>query len=136
LSWATLIFDWWDRATWGTWLYTWRSGEPVGTDGFGNRYYQEKGRPDRQGPHWNRRRRWVIYAGLAEASNVPPEWNAWLQHQSEVPPIGPAATSYPWIKPHVPNTTGSEAAYHPPGSVLDRGARDRATGDYQAWRPE
>jgi NADH:ubiquinone oxidoreductase subunit len=135
LSWVTLIFDWWDRATWGTWLFTWKSGEQVGSDAAGNRYYQEKGRPDRQGPHWNRRRRWVIYSGLAEASNVPPEWNAWLQHLADEPPVRPPA-DYAWEKPHVPNLTGTDGAYRPPGSIAEGGVRAPATGDYQAWRPK
>ena len=40
-----------------------------------------------------------------------------------------------WQLPHIPNTTGTEAAYRPPGHTLEGGHRARATGDYQAWTP-
>ncbi len=131
---GTLMFDWWDKATFSTRWFTLRKGEPVGSDSFGNRYYQEKGRPDKKGPHWNRRKRWVIYAGQAEATAVPPEWNAWLQHTAEELPSGDAPDN-PWEKEYVPNLTGSGGAYRPPGNLAG-GGRDHATGDYEAWRPD
>lgn len=129
-----LMFGWWDKATLGTHWFTIRKGERVGSDSFGNRYYHEKGRPEKMGPHWDRRKRWVIYAGHAEASAVPPEWNAWLQHTAEDVPTGDVP-DYPWEKDHVPNLTGTSGAYRPPGNLSGRG-RDRATGDYEAWRPD
>jgi NADH:ubiquinone oxidoreductase subunit len=52
------LFTWWREATWGTKLQTWYRGEEVGVDGFGNRYYLEKGREGRCA------RRWVMYNGL------------------------------------------------------------------------
>ena len=58
----------------GTRLFTWLNGEAVGTDRYGNRYFQD--RKDRPG---RRRRRWVMYAGTPDASKVPPEWHAWLE---------------------------------------------------------
>lgn len=128
------MFGWWGRATLGTHWFTIRKGEQVGGDSFGNRYYHDKSRPEKKGPHWNRRKRWVIYAGPAEASAVPPEWNAWLQHTAEDPPTD-AAPDYPWEKDHLPNLTGTAGAYRPPGHLSGRG-RDRATGDYEAWRPD
>lgn len=128
------MFGWWGRATLGTHWFTIRKGEQVGGDSFGNRYYHDKSRPEKRGPHWNRRKRWVIYAGPAEASAVPPEWNAWLQHTAEDPPTD-AAPDYPWEKDHLPNLTGTAGAYRPPGHLSGRG-RDRATGDYEAWRPD
>ena len=51
------LFTWWREATWGTKLQTWYRGQEVGVDGFGNRYYLEKGREGRSA------RRWVIYHG-------------------------------------------------------------------------
>lgn len=135
MRWISFIFDWWNRATFGTFLFTWRKGEFVGQDQFGNRYYQERGRPDRKGPHWDRRKRWVIYAGLAEASTVPPAWNAWLQHNASEAPKA-EAPRYAWEKSYVPNLTGTTAAYRPSGSLLQGGERPPATGDYEAWRPD
>ena len=40
-----------------------------------------------------------------------------------------------WQKPHLPNLTGSPAAYRPPGSILGDARRPQVTGDYDAWTP-
>jgi methylenetetrahydrofolate reductase (NADPH) len=37
------FFTWWNGQTLGTRLYTWRMGEKVGTDEFGNTYYRTRG---------------------------------------------------------------------------------------------
>src|SRR5258706_13796349 len=62
-----MIFSWWNSATWGTLLTTWLSGSPVGSDEFGNRYYQNK----------DGSRRWVIYNVTVEANRMPPDWHGW-----------------------------------------------------------
>ncbi len=111
---------------------TWRRGVLVGKDRFGNAYYR-----DRFGKGRMRERRWVIYNGVAEASKVPPEWHLWLHHTAKDPlPEGAGPFHKPWRKEHAPNPSGSLAAYRPPGHVLEGGRRVRATGDYEAWRPE
>ena len=115
----------------GTVIYTWLMGARVGTDEFGNRYYRGKGRR-LQG----RERRWVLYKSDAEASKIPPEWHAWLHHTSHEPLSESAAQPRPWQKVHVPNLTGTAAAYRPRGHDFRGGRRAPATGDYQAWRPE
>ena len=53
-------------ATIGTHLFTWLKGTQVGFDEFGNRYFEGR-RKAADGI----RKRWVIYAGLAEPSQVP-----------------------------------------------------------------
>src|SRR6187551_3210481 len=73
---AQMIFSWWKSQTLGTWLTTRLYGEPVGTDTFGNRYYQ-----NRDGS-----RRWVTYNGTVEANRVPPDWHGWLHHTYAEPP--------------------------------------------------
>lgn len=113
----------------GTRLFTLLNGAYVASDEFGNRYY--RGRRPRAG---RRERRWVIYNGEAEASRVPPEWNAWLHHTVVAPPIQ-SAPRKPWQKTHQPNLTGSAEAYRPPGSELRGGRRAPATGDYEPWQP-
>ncbi len=65
----------------GTWLFTKLNGRQLGTDGSGNIYYEEK----RPRPGSLRGRRWVMYAGVPEASSVPPEWHAWLHHTTDAP---------------------------------------------------
>ena len=110
-------------------MITWLKGEPVGSDEFGNQYYQ-----DRKPAQNDRRRRWVIYAGDDEASKVPPEWNAWLHYTVADVPEG--TTRREWQKPHLPNLTGTPEAYRPAGHTLRGGERASATGDYEAWTPE
>ncbi len=114
----------------GTRLFTWLNGELVDSDRFGNRYYRERRRPRNR-----RQRRWVIYQGEAEASKVPTEWHVWLHHTSDDPPTDAHEPTRPWQKEHVPNLTGTDAAYRPPGSILQGGERARGTGDYEPWRP-
>jgi NADH:ubiquinone oxidoreductase subunit len=135
MSLGTLMFDWWYKASFTTWWQTYLKGEFVAADGAGNRYYQERRRAERVGPHWNRRKRWVIYVGEAEASNVPPDWNAWLQHTVVEAPKA-RGPRYDWQKDHEPNLTGSPDAYRPPGNLTEGGRRERATGDYTPWSPE
>jgi NADH:ubiquinone oxidoreductase subunit len=117
------FFTWWNEQTLGTRFHTWRKGMLVGTDAAGNRYYVDR-RTDR---------RWVIYADLVEASNVPPGWNAWLHHTADEPPG--EYKPWPWEKPHLPNMTGTPLAYRPPGSILTPEKRPRVTGDYEPWKP-
>src|SRR5947209_256084 len=79
-----LFFTWWNGATLGTLLWTWRKGELVGEDEFGNRYYRTRG--GRIDPALHFERRWVIYNGYAEASMIPPAWHGWMHHIVDVPP--------------------------------------------------
>jgi NADH:ubiquinone oxidoreductase subunit len=106
-------------------------GEKVGVDQLGNRYYRAK---PRQG--YKRERRWVMYKGAPEASNVPPEWHGWLHYQTDIVPDEQGESfRRPWQKPHKPNLTGTDQAYRPPGHILKGGKRPAATGDYEAWQP-
>ena len=68
------IFTWWNGATIGTLFTVGKRGQLVGTDEFGNRYYQSRDNVSYDG----RKRRWVIYDGYAEATKVPPEWQELL----------------------------------------------------------
>lgn len=115
----------------GTLIDTWLRGEFVGSDSFGNRYYRDRRR--RRG--LGRERRWVLYKGEPEASSVPPMWHAWLHGTLADPPRPGAMHAQPWQRPHVPNLTGTEAAYRPPGHTLRGGVRAKATGDYEPWVP-
>ncbi len=113
----------------GTLLFTWCFGRRVGIDALGNRYYH------RRRPFGLRNdRRWVLYKGVAEASKVPPEWNAWLHYTTDALP-DPKRQRRAWEKPHVPNPSGSAEAYRPAGHTLQGGRRARGTGDYEPWIP-
>jgi len=111
-------------------LFTWLFGDLVGRDPAGNRYYRSK-----RYARGTRERRWVMYAGKREASTVPPDWHGWLHHTVEMAPTEGGPPVRAWQKDHVPNLTGTPGAYRPPGHVLSGGRRDRATGDYEPWRP-
>lgn len=115
---------WWHGATLNTLLWTWRYGEKVGEDAAGNTFYQSK----------DGKKRWVIYNGEAEASRVSPEWHGWLHHTWKEPPTERPLKVQEWQKPHLPNLTGTPAAYAPAGSI--RRAETKPRTDYEAWSPE
>ncbi len=123
------LFTWWNGQTMGTRFHTWRHGTKVGQDEFGNIYYE--GGRDSEG----RTRRWVIYAGYAEASAIPPGWHGWMHHRVDTPPAQENYRAREWEKSHVPNMTGTPMAYRPRGSILNNAERPRVTGDYDAWTP-
>ena len=127
------FFTWWNGQTLGTRFHTWRHGERVGEDAFGNIYYRTKG--GAKDPALGFERRWVIYNGVAEASTIPPGWWGWMHHREDKTPTESAYTPRSFEKPHRPNMTGTSAAYRPSGSTLASGKRPAATGDYTAWSP-
>jgi NADH:ubiquinone oxidoreductase subunit len=120
------IFTWWDGATIGTSLYSWRKGEQVGTDDLGNRYFRAR----------DGSRRWVIYDGPNDASRVPPEWHGWLHGTFDDLPDAVLPPVRAWEAAPQPNLTGTAAAYRPAGAIERGGLRAAATGDYEAWRPD
>ncbi len=119
------LFAWWTGNTIGTRLYTWRYGNRVGADSFGNIYYQTEGG----------KRRWVTYSKQSEASLVPPEWYGWLHYTVDVPPTEESYAPHPWQIAYRPNLTGTSQAYRPPGSTLNPGAVKPAALDYEPWQP-
>jgi NADH:ubiquinone oxidoreductase subunit len=117
------LFIWWNNATIGTLMNTWIRGVPVGADAFGNRYFQSK----------DGKRRWTLFSGTVDASRTPPEWNAWLRFtQADLPGDRKRRS---WEKDYLPNLSGTEDAYHPPGSLVRGGPRAPTTGDYESWSP-
>jgi NADH:ubiquinone oxidoreductase subunit len=119
------IFTWWDGATIGTALYSWRHFNRVGTDVHGNVYYKSK-KGDR---------RWVIYNGPNDASRIPPEWYAWMHRQIDGVPDEALPPPPKFQKPPLPNLTGTPQAYRPSGALERGGQRQAASGDYEAWTP-
>lgn len=119
------IFTWWDGATIGTLLDSWRHGEAVGEDAQGNHYFRSR----------DGKRRWVIYNGNNDASRVPPEWHGWLHGTFDELPDAILPAPRAWQAPPEPNLTGTAAAYRPAGALERGGRRAAATGDYEAWQP-
>ena len=118
----------------GTLITSWFAANLVGTDEFGNKYYEQ-----RKGRHTKtsmvRRKRWVIYKGINEPSKVPAEWHAWLHHTVQEPPASDLP-KWPWQRRHLPNLTGTELAYRPPGHPSMGMERTKSGSDYKAWSPE
>eukprot|EP01100_Stratorugosa_tubuloviscum_P002212 TRINITY_DN1504_c0_g5_i1.p1 TRINITY_DN1504_c0_g5~~TRINITY_DN1504_c0_g5_i1.p1 ORF type:complete len:148 (-),score=50.69 TRINITY_DN1504_c0_g5_i1:90-533(-) len=84
-----------------------KTGTFVGTDVYGNRYFENLELP--RGQH-----RWIEYENTKfDGSQVPAEWHAWLhctveEKGEELNPLTPHYGSR-----HVENLTGTEQAYHP-----------------------
>ena len=125
------IFTWWNGATLGALFDIGRRGAFVGEDEQGNRYFEER-RPSLDG----RKRRYVIYSGLAEASRVPPDWHGWMHYTVDEPPTVAPLKRQSWEQPHQANMTGTVRAYRPKGSLARGGVRARSTADYEAWAPD
>jgi NADH:ubiquinone oxidoreductase subunit len=127
------FFTWWSGQTLNTRFHTWRHGERVGADEFGNIYYRTRGGAKDRALGYERR--WVIFNGASEASSVPPGWNGWLHRTVDAAPPDETYLAREWQRPHQPNLTGTPGAYRPAGSTLRTGERPPATGDYQPWTP-
>lgn len=127
------IFTWWNGQTMGTRLLTWRKGERVGADQFGNVYYRSRG--GAHDPALGHERRWVIYDGEADASMVPPGWHGWLHHRVDIAPSQESYAARDWERPHLGNPTGTAGAYRPAGSILKPGQPSTTKGDYEPWTP-
>ncbi len=123
---AKTVLTWWNGATVGTHWYTKRCGVRVGDDSQGNTYYRDA----------RDRRRWVMFNGLAEASRVPPLWDAWLHFTLQHAPQTGTDGAYKARLPHNANLTGTALAYTPDGAIEKNGHRAPTKSDYQAWAPQ
>ncbi|KAF9268229.1 NDUFA12-domain-containing protein [Marasmius fiardii PR-910] len=104
-----------------------KSGRLVGTDQFGNRYFENMDATEEiPGRH-----RWVDFAQHEyHASQVPPEWHAWLQHIRASPPAEDAIIkrmTQPWQAPWRENLTGTRGAYKPYNTAAPK---------VNAWQPK
>src|SRR3546814_11009517 len=80
------IFTWWDGATVGTLLNSWRHGRQVGEDALGNRYFMSR----------DGKRRWVLYKGSTDASRVPHGWHGWLHRTPDALPTDALPAPRAW----------------------------------------
>ncbi len=102
LTFLKKIFTWWNRDTFGTRIKTILFGKYIGSDEYGNRYYESK-----------RGKRWVIYADEIDASKIPVEWYSWIHFMPNKIENIHKLEKHAWQKPHKPNLTGTESAYYP-----------------------
>ena len=96
-----VIFTWWNKQTFGTFLKTLFFGKFVGKDEFGNKYYKSKSDE-----------RWVIYSGNIEATKISSSWYLWIHHTIDKIPDD-KENKFLWQKEHSENKTGTDESYKP-----------------------
>ncbi len=96
-----VIFTWWNKQTFGTFLKTLFFGKFVGKDEFGNKYYKSKSDE-----------RWVIYSDNIEATKISSSWYLWIHHTIDKIPDD-KDKKFLWQKEHSENKTGTDESYKP-----------------------
>ena len=96
----------------------------VGSDEFGNQYFETK-----KTKH-SKKRRYVIYNGIAEPSKVPAGWHGWLHYTNKDLPDN--SCGHLWQKIHLPNLTGTKFAYSP---LKNSNTQKKLSSNYQSWQP-
>ncbi len=115
----------------GTLIYTWLTGQYVGKDKDGNKYYSNK-----RNYKLKKSKRWVIFNGEVEASRIPPHWHAWLHKMTDEPPLN-YEHSYIWQKDNTGNLTGTSEAYYPSSHPLSKSDKNlKPKPDYESWKPK
>ena len=97
-----VIFTWWNKQTFGTFLKTLFTGIYVGKDESGNKYYRNKGNE-----------RWIVYSGNIEATKINSDWYLWMHHTVDKIPDDKDKKKYLWQKSHLENKTGTINSYKP-----------------------
>ncbi len=118
LTFLKKIFTWWNRDTFGTRIKTILFGKLIGSDEYGNKYYQNK-----------KGKRWVIYANEIDASKIPVEWYSWIHFMPNKIENIHKLDKHDWQKPHQPNLTGTDSAYYP-----NKNNKDATEKKYKSWK--
>ncbi|CAB3226203.1 unnamed protein product [Arctia plantaginis] len=112
----------------GSFLTKWRTdtlkeGTHVGTDSWGNKYYENY-------YYMICRSRWVVYNPRFkfeyDASQVNADWYGWLHYKTDrLPCEDPAKVALhscswtqAWLQPHRENYTGTDSSYYPYPTVV------------------
>ena len=112
------IFTWWNRDTFGTRIKTILFGKLIGSDEYGNKYYQSK-----------KGKRWVIYANEIDASKIPVEWYSWIHFMPNKIENIHKLEKHNWQKPHQANLTGTDSAYYP-----NKNNKNATEKKYKSWK--
>ena len=96
-----IIFTWWNKQTFGTFLKTLFFGTYVGKDELGNKYYKN-----------SINERWVIYSNSIDATKITSDWYLWIHHTIDKIP-NDKEDKYLWQKKHLENQTGTKNSYKP-----------------------
>jgi len=113
-----LIFTWWNKQTFGTFLKTLFFGTYVGKDETGNKYYKSK-----------KNERWVIYSNTIEATKITSDWYLWIHHTIDQIPVKNDKKKYSWQKNHLENQSGTINSYKPI-KIKKNSAQKR----YETWK--
>ncbi len=113
-----VIFTWWNRQTFGTFLKTLFTGIFVGKDELGNKYYKNKNN-----------QRWVVYAHNVEATKITSDWYLWMHHTIDKIPEKKNNQKYSWQKKHVENKTGTTERYYP-----TKIKKNESKKKYKTWK--
>ena len=114
------IFTWWNKQTFGTFIYTLFTGKFIGSDQFGNKYYSN-----------SKGKRWVIYEKEVESSKVPTEWYSWIHFLTDKKPSN-NEKKFSWQKDYEENLTGTNRAHKPEGSLASNAKKDMKK--YESWK--
>ena len=114
------VFTWWNKQTIGTFVYTLIFGKFVGSDEFGNKYYNNTSG-----------KRWVIYKDTVESTKIPAEWHLWIHFLTTSKPSD-NLIKYNWQKKHSENLTGTNKAYKPAGSLTSDSKK--SIKNYETWK--
>ena len=112
-----IIFTWWNRQTFGTFLKTLFFGIFVGKDELGNKYYKNK-----------KNERWVIFSADIEATKITSSWFMWIHHTIDKIPNN-NERKYLWQKEHLENKTGTKESYRP-----TKIKKDDKIKKYETWK--
>ena len=113
-----VIFTWWNKQTFGTFLKTLFTGIYVGKDKFGNKYYKNK-----------KNQRWVIYSNNVEATKITSDWFLWMHHTVDKPPVNDKIEKFSWQKDHLENKTGTKESFKPV-----KIKKDMIKKKYESWK--
>ena len=118
LTFLKKIFTWWNRDTFDTRIKTILFGKLIGSDEYGNKYYQSK-----------KGKRWVIYANEIDASKIPVEWYSWIHFMPNKIENIHKLEKHNWQKPHQANLTGTDSAYYP-----NKNNKNATEKKYKSWK--
>jgi len=112
-----IVFTWWNRQTFGTFLKTLFFGKYVGSDELGNKYYKSK-----------RDERWVVYSKNIEATKITSDWYLWMHHTiDKIPDI--KTSKYSWQKKHLENQTGTKNSHK-----TEKIKKNEIKKKYETWK--
>ena len=112
-----IIFTWWNKQTFGTFLKTLFFGKYVGSDEYGNKYYKSK-----------KNERWVVYSDNIEATKITSDWYLWIHHTIDKTPNN-KETKFSWQKKHLANQTGTKNSFKPV-----KIAKSNLKKKYETWK--